>query len=261
MSILNIKNRPSARLSAALTTALLALAVTGCSGSKGPKAVATASTVAPAAVDPGWAGRDGVKEAIALLNRGEAVEARKRLVAVLKVQPGDGIARSLLSQIDTDPKVLLGAESYSYTVREGESLSSLAQRFLGDPMKFYALARYNEIAAPAQVGPGRTILIPGKRPAAVAKKASPPKPAPAAKKAPQTATAKAPPPAAKPPARTANPALAAKLRGQGLGAMNAGSINRAVALLRQALSLDPANPVIRADLGRALRIQKTVVAR
>jgi Flp pilus assembly protein TadD len=43
--------------------------------------------------------------------------------------------------------------------------------------------------------------------------------------------------------------------------MNAGQINRAVALLRQAASLDPDSVVIRNDLGRALRIQSTVRAR
>jgi Flp pilus assembly protein TadD len=43
--------------------------------------------------------------------------------------------------------------------------------------------------------------------------------------------------------------------------MNGGQINRAVALLRQAQSLDPNSGVIRNDLARALRIQSTVRAR
>ena len=43
--------------------------------------------------------------------------------------------------------------------------------------------------------------------------------------------------------------------------MNAGAIDQAVALLRQALALDPDNAAIRSDLNRALRVQNTVRSR
>jgi Flp pilus assembly protein TadD len=66
---------------------------------------------------------------------------------------------------------------------------------------------------------------------------------------------------ARPAPRAGNPAQAARLRGQGLAAMNGGAIDRAVALLRQALALDPDNSAIRSDLNRALRVQSIVHSR
>jgi LysM repeat protein len=258
MSFSTFQSPNNRRLWLALGAAVLAATVAGCSGSKGKLPVASASTPANAY---GWPGGATVKDAIALLNAGKTAEARQRLVAVLKVQAGDMIARNLLEQIDTDPKLLLGTQSYSYTVKQGETMSVLAQRFLGDPMKFYALARYNGIAVPTQIAPGQSILVPGRRPVAAVKKPAP-KAAAVVKKPPQpVAAAKAAPLSPKPAARQANPALAARLRGQGLSALNAGSVNQAVALLRQALSLDPASGIIRGDLARALRIQSTVLAR
>jgi hypothetical protein len=192
------------------------------------------------------------REAIALLNAGEVAKGRAELMRALKAQPGDMIARSLLEQVDTDPRQLLGEEHYNYTVREGETFSILAQKYLGDPLLSYALARYNGLVPAAQLRPGQTILMPGKRKLPV-----PParKPAPEAVHKPPAAAVPAP---AKPTQPAANPAQAARLRGQGLAALNAGAINKAVALLRQALALDPASPLIRNDLARALRIQRTL---
>ena len=235
-----------------LPIALLAISLAGCGTVQRPG-------VAPGAASPpqqegNWRGREDVRDAIALLNRGDPAAARRKLMRALRREPGDNIARQLIQQIDTDPRTLLGAESYSYTLREGENLSTIAQRALGNPMLFYALARYNNIAVPDSVTPGQAILVPGRRPA-------PPPPRPE----PRPATPRAgPAPAETPPPRQAprtNPALASRLRGQGLAALSAGSVGRAVALLRQALALDPGNATIRRDLDRALRIQSTVRAR
>jgi Flp pilus assembly protein TadD len=66
---------------------------------------------------------------------------------------------------------------------------------------------------------------------------------------------------AKPVAPLANPAVARQLRAAGLAALNQGNIDRAVALLRRAATLDPGNPLIARDLGRAERIAATVRAR
>lgn len=206
-----------------------------------------AAVPAPAAAP---ASQNSWREAIAHLNRGEAPAARRVLAAALRRHPTDSVARMLLRQIDTDPRQLLGTENYSYTLREGETLSTIAQRALGDPMLFYALARYNNIAVPTSVVPGQTILVPGRRPAPPAPRREPPRSAP-----PRPGPGAAPAPPAAP---RGNPAQAARLRGQGLAALNAGNVDRAVALLRQALAQDPNNAAIRNDLNRALRVQSTV---
>jgi hypothetical protein len=235
-----------------LPVALLAISLSGC-GTMQRTGVAPGPASAPQ--EGNWRGREDVRDAIALLNRGDPAAARRKLMQALRRQPGDNIARQLIQQIDTDPRTLLGQESYSYTLREGETLSTIAQRALGNPMLFYALARYNNIAVPESVTAGQTILVPGRRPA-------PPPPRPEPRPAPPRA---GPAPAETPPpprlAPRTNPALASRLRGQGLAALNAGNVGRAVTLLRQALALDPGNATIRRDLDRALRIQSTVRSR
>jgi hypothetical protein len=230
-----------------------ALSTGACKSGSEKVASVSAAPVAPA---DRWAGREGVKDAIALLNAGDAIGARKRIIAVLTANPGDGIARKLIDQIDKDPKLLLGAQNFRYVVREGDSFSSLAQQFLGDPMMFYALARYNDFVIPVHPPIGRSILIPGK--AKIAKKAAA-KPQ-VGKKPAAMATNATPAPAAPKtvPAAVSDPPRASKLRGMALAAMNSGAIDRAVALLRQAHSADPANPVIKNDLSRAIRIQSSV---
>lgn len=229
------------------------LGVAGCSS--GPASGDRPS--AAAASEPNWPGRERVQSAIAMLNRGEADRARRQLMAALRRDPADGIARQLLSQIDGDPRQMLGTESYSYALRDGETLSTVAQRALGNPMMFWILARYNNIAVPEGVTPGQIIQVPGRRPAPPVQRRPAPS-APPRANPPSTAPA----PARPAPARQAvNPALAARLRSQGLAALNAGAVDRAVASLRQALAADPGNATIRADLERALRVQRTVRAR
>ena len=174
---------------------------------------------------------------------------------ILKNTPNDPLARKLLRQITDDPHKLLGNENYPYRVKPGETLWGLAQRVLGDPMMFYALARYNDIAVPRALAAGATIRIPGKL--RVETPPSPPKPVekPAEKPAEKPVAAPTPAPSAAAPAH--NPARATKLRAAGLAAMNKGAIDRAVLLLRQAQQADPANPLIARDLDRARKIQAT----
>jgi len=249
-----MSNRNGARRTLpSLPLALVAsLALAGCSstgsgpGGQGPS---TAS-------EGQWRGRENVQEAIALLNRGEVDDARRRLMSVLRRDPADGVARQLLSQIDGDPREMLGSESYAYTMREGETLSIIAQRALGNPMMFFILARYNNIPVPEAVAPGQVIQVPGRRPQP---RPQPRPQRPQAQPARPEAARPAPTPAPARPA--ANPALAARLRAQGLAALNGGSVDRAVGLLRQALAADPGNGAIRNDLDRALRVQRTVRSR
>lgn len=63
------------------------------------------------------------------------------------------------------------------------------------------------------------------------------------------------------PTPTTNPARAARLRASGLEQLNRGSIESALALLRQASQLDPGNALIQRDLERAVRISDAVRAK
>ena len=48
-----------------------------------------------------------------------------------------------------------------YTVKAGDSLSKIAERYYGDPMEYKKLAHYNNISNPDLIQPGQKIRIPG----------------------------------------------------------------------------------------------------
>jgi tetratricopeptide (TPR) repeat protein len=227
------------------------LALSACGPSGGPR---TPATVAPP-VAP-------LDAAVELLNQGDEKGAQKLLRPLLRANPNDPRANVLLESLDQDPVELLGARSFAYTVQAGDTMLGLSQRFLGNRLKFYQLARYNHVEKPAALSAGTVLRIPGE----------PPRPAPAPRAEPAwTETPKAAPrarPKPKFPASSAapakvatDPAAAIKLRSLGLAALNQGKVADAVRLLRRASALDPANPLIARDLARAERIAQTVAAR
>ncbi|MHA3839605.1 LysM peptidoglycan-binding domain-containing protein [Sphingomonas aestuarii] len=236
----------------ALVAAAMGLAA--CSG--GPKVATGAPPAAPTAM--------GEIEAIAeLLQQGEAKDARKRLDKALKTDPMNPSLLVLLQGLTGDAKVDLGPTSYPHTVRAGETMPDLAQRFLGNRLKAYQLARYNDIDTPASLAPGRVLRIPGQPP----RVAPAPRPAAPRATAPTPATPRAKPPAAAPAAPApraapaANPAAAQRARSAGLAALNQGNVANAVTMLRRAAALDPGNAAIARDLARAERIAATVQSR
>jgi hypothetical protein len=203
-------------------------------------------------------------DAVALLVDGNVNAARKKLSAMAKRDPSDQRTAALIASLDADPVATLGSRSFAYRVQPGDHMTALAQRFLGDALKFSLLARYNGIAVPNKIAPGQMLRIPGVAPPAVV--APPPRPIVnepvhppvtppvEAKKVPK-------PPVAAPSTSPLALRRAAQLRGAGLAALNAGNVARAVTLLREAAALNRASPAIRTDLARALRIQTTVAAR
>lgn len=102
--------------------------------------------------------------AIRALQVGKAEEARNLLVSATQQRRVDSRAVSLLKQIDTSPSALFGESYFEYTVKKGEFLSTIAKRYLGDPLLFFALARYNDIENPSRINSGTNIRIPGERP-------------------------------------------------------------------------------------------------
>jgi hypothetical protein len=204
---------------------------------------------------PALASPDSV---IAALNAGDEATARKQIRAIQKRTPNDPAASVLAESLDKDPVDLLGPKSFPYTTQPGDTMIALADRFLGNRLKFYQLARYNGVKVPATLAAGTVLRIPGMPPKPAVPKPAPRPAEPAAPPAKPAHAKPAPPPAAGPAAPTANPALARQLRGAGLVALNQGKIEHAVALLGRAAALDPGNPLIARDLSRAQRIARTV---
>ncbi|MBB6124231.1 LysM peptidoglycan-binding domain-containing protein [Sphingobium subterraneum] len=191
-----------------------------------------------------------IGDVVAMLERGAVKEGQERLRKMVKSDPADRASATLLASLTDDPIASLGSKSFAYRVQPGDRMTDLSQRFLGDRLKFFLLARYNGIAVPAPLKPGQVLRIPGDEPKVVA-----PRPAPAVvDREPEPPI---PTPAPEAPPRT-DPARAARLRAGGLVALNQGHVVRAVAMLREATALDPKNALIKRDLDRAQRIQKTV---
>jgi hypothetical protein len=197
---------------------------------------------------PGLSPRERVRLAIEQLDRGEETLAEAELRAALDEQPDNSAARRLLQQITEDPQTLLTGTPRAYTVRQGDSMSALAERYLGDALMFYALARYNGLEAPNQLAAGQRLTIPMRPGVTVASAPAPGEGAPS-------------PSAPALQLRSGDPERANQLRLQGLQQLNTGNVDDAIALLRQAQSLDQGNPAIQRDLDRAVRLQTALASR
>lgn len=146
----------------------LACSVAACSTKTDTKP-AIQSTLAPlAAVTKSPAER--FQAALQLLQDGQPQQADTELEAYLKDVPDSKPAQDLVAQIETPLDKLFPAENFRVTLAKDESLSSLAKTYLGDALKFYALARYNAIAVPAKVNAGQSIKIPSTAHALAAEK-------------------------------------------------------------------------------------------
>lgn len=115
----------------------------------------------PEATEPPAEAREPatVERAVDLLQDGRA-EAASEMLREILADREDPVAAGLLEQVETDPEELLGSDYLEIRVAPGESLSLLASRHLGDAMKFYALARYNDIRVPRLLEAGRVLRIP-----------------------------------------------------------------------------------------------------
>lgn len=229
----------------------LGLALAACSSSPkvGPTAPVAVATQA-----------EDIEAIAQLLDTGQVKEARKRLDRALRSDPMNPSLLVLRQGLEGDARADLGSTSYPYTVAPGDTMSALAERFLGNRLKSYQLARYNGLDDPAALAPGQVIQIPGQPP-----RAAPQRPAAAAAPARTPSAPRASPPSRTPPAASAAPrppaadtAGAQRARTAGLAALNKGDVAGAIAQLQRAASLDPGNEAISRDLARARRIAATV---
>ena len=188
---------------------------------------------------------------LTLLDTGNEEQARGELQRILAGDPANAKAKHLMAQITGDPAAMLGRESFPYTVRASDSMSSLAGRFLGDISSFYILARYNGIAVPRQLSAGQTLRIPGKAPppAPPSSKTEPPPPPVAAPDA-------APAPAPAPPPPPAAPSPGAKAMQAGQAAESRGDLDGAYVAYQQAAAANEPGAAAKADAVRKRLVQK-----
>ena len=150
-----------------------------------PPTAAAPAAPAPApapVVDPAIARPQAQKlalEAVDQLQNGDEAAARGTLERALALDANNDLAKKLSDQIRADAQKELGPVSFRYTVQRDDTLSKLAQQYLGDRYRFYLLAKYNDIANPSRLGAGQVIRLPGRGPlppaAPTAADAPPPK--------------------------------------------------------------------------------------
>ena len=169
-------------------------------------------------------------DAITQLQNGEEAAAQRMLEQSLALDPASDLAKKMMDQIKADPQKELGTVFFRYTVQRDDSLSKIAQQYLGDRYKFHILARYNDIGNPSKLAAGQVIKVPGRGPGA-----APPKPAaPPADVTDEAARAAAP--------EVATPRNAAMaLMQQGTELQKAGNLEGAYDAFREAALRDPGN--------------------
>jgi tetratricopeptide (TPR) repeat protein len=240
---MNPTSRTFQRL-AALTVAAAAL-MSGCATPPpqppppAPVVAPAPEPVAPAAPElpPAQAKPEAQKlamQAVDSLQNGDETNARATLEKAVTLDPSNELARKLLDQIKADAQAELGSTFFRYTVQRDDSLSKLAQTYLGDRFRFYILAKYNEISNPSRLSAGQVLKIPGKGPIAPPVLA---RPAPAPGKPPETVEA-APKPVPEPEAPAAKDTA---LLQKGNALQKSGDLAGAYATYNEAVRADPAN--------------------
>ena len=171
-------------------------------------------------------------ESISQLQNGDEPAAQKLLEQALTLDPSSDLAKKLMEQIKADAQKELGPTFFRYTVQRDDSMSKIAQQFLGDRYKFHILAKYNDISNPSKLAAGQVIKVPGRAPAPGTPKPAAPAPSPE----PADEAAKAASPEAATP-RSAS----MQLMQQGADLTKAGNLEGAYDAYREAALRDPGN--------------------
>ena len=191
------------------------------------------------------------------LQRGHYTEGEQSLHHYLAQHPGDRPAKAMLHQLTANPERWLGRQSQAHVVQAGESYSSLAGRYLGDPGLFLILARYNHSTNPSLLRVGETVQLPSaartSAPAAAgsagADGADQGAAAAAAGSAPTTAPATA-------PVNESSSAKAQRLQRESVVLLDQGHQQQALTRLDEALTADPQ---LKPDGSEAVKLRKDLV--
>ena len=251
--------------SCAATVVAIAALVAGCATQPpappaSPAAAAPADTTSAAApapeISPAQAKAQAQKlalEAVDRLQNGDEAAARQLLSQAQALDPSNDIARKMSEQISADAQKELGSVFFRYTVQRDDSLSKLAQAYLGDRFRFYILAKYNDMPNPSRLAAGQVIKIPGKAQPAPPPTAAPTRPA----GAPAEAAEAAPAPAAvaEPPRAPVTPVASLLQKGRQLEA--SGDLQGAYGAFSEAVALSPGNrdAILQRDAAKAALIR------
>jgi tetratricopeptide (TPR) repeat protein len=183
-------------------------------------------------------------DSVEQLQNGDEPAARVTLDKALALDPTNDLARKLQEQIKADAQKELGPVFFRYTVQRDDSLSKLAQQYLGDRFRFYILAKYNDMASPNKLAAGQVIKIPGRAPATPPAAVAPPAP-------PADPVAKPAEPEAKPRDDVAD------LLQKGKDLEASGNLEGAYAAYSEAARKTPVNPeaVRRRDASKAALVK------
>lgn len=150
---------------------ILGLALVGSLGACGllPRISESEPELAPAPVTPPEPeveaeSAGSLVDALQWIEAGEFERAAKRLEQLQQEQPGAPTVNLLLRQLREPPELLLPGPYGEVLLAAGESLSAVAERELGNPLYFVALARLNAIAQPRRVAAGTVLRVPREMP-------------------------------------------------------------------------------------------------
>jgi tetratricopeptide (TPR) repeat protein len=219
----------------------------------------TATPAAPAApeLSPAQAKAQAQKlalEAVDRLQNGDEAAARQLLSQAQALDASNEIARKMSDQIGADAQKELGSVFFRYTVQRDDSLSKLAQSYLGDRFRFYILAKYNDMPNPSRLAAGQVIKIPGKAQPAPPATAAPARPASAPAEAAEVTPA--PAPVAEPPPRApVSPVASLLQKGRQLEA--SGDLQGAYGAFTEAVALSPGNrdAILQRDAAKAALVR------
>ncbi|GLQ48493.1 hypothetical protein GCM10007862_35440 [Dyella lipolytica] len=176
------------------------------------------------------------------LQTGHYDEGEKALRHYLETHPGDHRAQSLLHQLTVDPVQMLGAPARTHTVSPGESYSTVAAHYLGDANLFLVLARYNNASNPSLLRSGATLQLPASQKRISSDADAETSATPAAVNT-DAGVHSSDLSRSSDSSRAESPVQKARrLESQGVALYQQGDKDRALALLDQALTLDPKLP-------------------
>lgn len=232
---------------------IVSACASACSSTKTATPTAAPAILQPAAQSSTAANTptERFQSALDHLQNGQPQLADSELHDYLKDVPGNKSAHNLIAQIETPLDRLYPSDNFDVTLAQDESLSSLAKTYLGDPLSFYGLARYNGIGVPSKVNAGQTIKIPKTAEAIAAQKAKSASAKPAEEQS-AIAVAPAPKPAENPHK------IAEREYKKGMIAFQKQDLDGAIAAWNKVLAIDPDYKDAQLNRAQALRLKENL---